>query len=314
MDSTYPLSGERTANIPPPYGRRGAGDLLDQAFSLYRRGFPKFLAVAALTLIPIAILTLVQKQFEADGLGVLLSLLIGVLGVVNYALLPAATCLVATALLSGQRLSLGRAYEQARGRFWALFRLAVIKYLLILAYVFGAGSVFIPLALASMAVGAWVFIPGVVAFAAVGIYLVVKWSLAEPALLFETSLKARQSLGRSAKLVSGSMRRIALVLGGMWLISSVLSVVIYVTGYALTGELRALADAASGGQLPTAMAGLAKSQGLRVDLIVSLFTTGGGLLLSPLMGIVQAVLYHTLRSEVEGADLLAEAAAVGEAS
>jgi len=190
----------------------------------------------------------------------------------------------------------------------------VLKYLLIIAYTIVGGIASIPFILASMAVGAWVFVPGAVALVAVGIYLIVKWSLAEPALLFETDLKARQSLGRSDKLVRGSMRRIGLVLGGIWLISAVLSLVIYVTGFAVTGELRTLADAAGSGQLTAALAGLAKSQGLRADVILSLFTTGSGLLLAPLTGILQAVLYHALRSEVEGADLLAEASAVSEAA
>jgi hypothetical protein len=314
MESTYPLSGERTANVPPSFGRRGAGELLDQVFSLYRRGFLKFVAVTALMLVPMAIVSLLQRQFEANALGSLFTLVNGVLGVAYYALVPAAVCLVATALLRGQSLSLDAAYGQARGRFWALFRLAVLKYLVMMVYVLVAGIVFLVLTLASQFVGPWLFVPAVAGSLAVGVYLFIKWSLAEPALLFETDLKARQSFGRSAVLVAGSMRRLGLVLGAMWLISVGLSLVISITGLAVTGELRALLDAAGSGQLPTALTGLAKSQGLRVDVILSLFNTTGSVLLAPLTGIVQAVLYSTQRSDVEGADLLAQAETVSEAA
>ena len=312
MESTYPLSGERTANIPPSFERRGAGDLLDQVFSLYRRGFPTFLVVTAVMLLPIAILALIQRQFGESPVGSSLGLLNGALSLAYGVIMPAATCVVATALLRGQSLSPGAAYRQARDRFWPLARLGLLKYAIFVLAMTVGGIGFIPLILASMAVGGWVFVPGVAAMIVAGIILFVKWSLAEPALLLETNLNARGSLGRSVDLVDGSMRRVALVLGAIWLITIVLHLVAQATGLAVAGELRALVDAANSGQLPTALAGLAKSQGLRADAILSLFSTTGSLLLAPLMGIAQAVLYSTQRTDVEGADLLAEAEAVSE--
>jgi hypothetical protein len=314
MDSTFPLSGERTANTPPSYGRRGAGDLLDQVFSLYRRGFPTFFVVTAVLLIPIALLALIQRQYAETAVGITLGMLNGALSLVYGVVAPAATCLVATALLRGQRLSPGAAYRQVRGRFWALVRLGLLKYAILWLALIVAGIAFIPLILASMAVGGWVIFLGMGAMAVAGVFLYLRWSLAETALLFETDLNARGSLGRSVDLLDGSMRRVVLVLGAISLITIVLNTVVQVTGYALTGELRALVDAANNGQLQGALAGLAKSQGLRTDVVLSLFSTTGSLLMAPLAGIAQAVLYTTQRSELEGADLLAEVEAVNEAS
>jgi hypothetical protein len=314
METIYPLSGERTGTGPPSFVRRGPGELLDQVFSLYRRGFPTFLAVTAVLLIPIAILSLVQRELGEHPAAFAVLMLNGVLSLVLGAIMPAATCLVAAALLRGQTLSPGAAYRQARGRFWPLVRLGLLKYVILMLAMFVASIAFFPLLLASMAVGAWVFVPGIAALVAAGVFLFLKWSLAEPALLFETDLNARESLGRSARLTDGAMARILVVLGAIWLVTFVLNLVIQSTGYAVTGQLRALLDAAGSGQLPTALSGLAKSQGLRADVVFSLFTTTGAVLLAPFAGIAQAVLYFTQRSDLEGADLLAEAEAVREAA
>jgi hypothetical protein len=310
METLYPLRGERATNLPPSYGRHSAGDLLDQVFSLYRRGFPIFVAVAALMLVPLAIIWLIQRQSDDDAIRTTLTMVNDAVSVAYYALVPAATCLVAAALRRGQRLGPQAAYDTARGRFWPLIRLAILKFLVFMVYLLVA-SIGVGLSLLG---GPWLMIPVLAGTLAVGIYLFVKWSLAEPALLFETNLKARQSFGRSADLVRGSLRRVGLVVGAIWLIMVVLHIVIYVTGLAVAGELRALLDAAGSGELPTALAGLARSQGLRADVVLSLFTTTGSVLLAPFTGIVQAVLYFTQRSDLEGADLLAEADAVSEAS
>src|SRR5438874_9605237 len=98
METTYPLSGERTGNSPPSFGRRGPGDLLDQVFSLYRRGFPTFLAVTAVMLIPIAILALVQRELGENLAGSVLAMANGVLSLVYGVIAPAATAVVAAAL------------------------------------------------------------------------------------------------------------------------------------------------------------------------------------------------------------------------
>ena len=314
METIYPLSGERAGNRPSSFGRRGPGELLDQVFSLYRRGFRTFLAVTAVLLIPIAILSLVQRELGEHPAASAVLILNGVLSLVYGVIVPAATCLVATALLRGQSLSPGAAYRQARGRFWPLVRLGLLRYVILVLAAIMASFAFLPLALVSMLVGGWVFVPGIAAMAAAGIFFLLRWSLAEPALLFETDLTARKSLGRSVRLTDGAMRRILVVLGAISLITIVLNLVIQVTGYAVTGELRALLDAAGGGQLPNALAGLAKSHGLRADVVLSLFTTTGSVLLAPFTGIAQAVLYFTQRSDREGADLLAEAEVVGEAA
>src|SRR2546423_11312711 len=120
----------------------GVGDLLDELFALYRRGFKPLIAIAAVVHVPLALVTLPLVPVYAGWMGrfsenanaaaVALSemaggliavLVVAVIALAIGSILElAATCYAASALYLGEPVRVGQAYRWAIRRLWPLFR------------------------------------------------------------------------------------------------------------------------------------------------------------------------------------------------
>jgi hypothetical protein len=279
---------------------------------------PQLLAVTAVLLVPLAMLSLLQRHLNASGdagLGSLVAILAAVGGLVYYVLQPAAVRLIVSTHVVGQSTSPSDALRGARARFWPLVRLGLLKWVLLTVGLSLAVGLVVVLALLGRALGDAGILLAVVAtigLVVATIHLLVRWSLAEPALLLEGRLGARAALGRSIALVDGAWWPIALTLVAVWVISSLLNYAALAAALGLTGELQAFLQALSNEEITSALTMLQTASDRGADVLRTLITTSVAVLLAPLTAIAPMVLYLGRRSEREGLDLIVAAQATDE--
>ena len=214
------------------------GELLDRAFSLYRRNFLLFAGIAApAPAIYIAFQLLAAVTFRAPaaaagkvtGVGALANmpalfagLFVAIVAyLIGFAITQAAGIRAVSAVHLSQPTSIGECYRSLRGRFGTIigvflstfirvfggsFILMVIA-VFIMAFAIGGGAV---LGKGMAIVGGIVGTIAIVAAALLAITLFVRYSLAVQACVAE-NLKVRASIKRSVFLSKGSRSRILTV-------------------------------------------------------------------------------------------------------
>jgi hypothetical protein len=298
--------GAREAPLLRPLG---VGDLLDELFALYRRGFKPLIGIAAVVHVPLALVTLplipayagwmgrfsenanaaVAALSELAG-GLVAVLVVAVIAVAIGSILElAATCYAVSALYLGEPVRIGDAYGRAIGRFWPLFRLMLLL-----------GLVFLSLGIVSMVA---VFAPALLCLSlpaafALGTYLLVYWSLAVPALALEEDLGAAGALSRSYSLVKGAWWRTFAALVVLWFLLFVLQMVASLLVTAVVGGLQAV------------LAPAASVQPVWLLVLNSLLSSAINLLFGPFPWIGLTLLYYDRRVRTEGFDLLVQARAL----
>jgi hypothetical protein len=283
----------------------GVGDVLDELFAVYRRGFKTFMAIAAIVHLPLALLSLPlamtsaaywrEQQGGAWWFGTryfaggpmepwqsALSLVLVLFSTVAGCLEMGAIVHATSALYVGEPSTVGGAYRQAFGRFWALFRIGVLL-------VVAAAAVMVVWLLPA-ALGPALICVTTPLVAILGMWLVVRWSLAIPALVVER-VGASQALRRSTELVRGAWWRSFVTL----LLVTILSMVLWLLAVVLVGAIIAGAQAviAPGLNGPADWAAI----------LESLLNNVVGWLVAPLFYIGVTILYYDRRVRGEAYDL-----------
>jgi hypothetical protein len=282
----------------------GVGDVLDELFTVYRRGFKTFLGISVLVDVPITILYLpfvpayvnfMERMQQASGgtsnpgafvtpylgwglAGIPVVLLTGM----AHLLWLAATCYATSAVYLAQPLTVGGAYRLALGRFWAMLRLVLLGALFVVSLTILA---FVPVIVPPLLC---ISMPATLV---VGIYLLVKWSIAAPALVLEERMGAVGALRRSWELVRGGWWRMF----ATFFVLSLLVGVLQSLGSGLSEALSSLlqAVAAPGATFRPAW----------IAVFAALLASAVGILWGPLMYIGLTVMYYDRRVRVEAYDL-----------
>jgi len=176
----------------------GLGELLDRAFSLYRRNFFLFFGIAG---IPQAILFAVafaaQIFRDIPGIGAILALLTVVAGItqlVGYALSEGATVYAVSELLLGRQTTIRQSYRLVRGEIGTIIAVLFLAGLLALA--------------------------GFVLLIVPGVYIILATSLAVPAAVLE-NIHAREAIRRSMDMTKGHKGRVFVILVLVFVLSVV---------------------------------------------------------------------------------------------
>src|SRR5438067_222041 len=121
----------------------GVGDLLDELFALYRRGFKPLIAIAAVVSVPLALVILplvpayvgwlnrlgenanaaVAALSEMTGGLIAVGVVAMIAGTIGGILETGAMFYAASALYLGEPVRVGEAYRWAAAHFWPIFRL-----------------------------------------------------------------------------------------------------------------------------------------------------------------------------------------------
>ena len=279
----------------------GVGDVLDELFAVYRRGFRTLMGIAAIVHIPLAIASLafvplavgmpqmtrftpgIQPDFgPMMTMGVATLAVTVPLLVVGSILELSATCYATSAIYLGERPTIAGAYRLALGRFWRLFRLSLIYVAVLLGLsILSFVPVIIPPLLC-------ISIPA----ALVGMtYLLVSWSLALPALVLEDLPGATVALRRSRELVRGAWWRTFMTIAVLSLMLLVLQ------------SLAALLVSAVGGLFGVLAAAGAGGAPIWVAVVNSLLGSAVNVLVAPIFYIGITLLYYDRRVRAEGYDL-----------
>jgi len=320
MQTTLPATGLPRADYSPRLRPLGVGDLLDEVFSLYRRGFRPLVSITALAGVPLAILSLWQLQLVASGDQALLplaSMVLNVVGLVLGSLQIAAVCSATSALILGQTPGVAPAWRRARDRFWALVRLALLG-----GVAFTVGTIALCVVAGLLAVlGALVLqatVPGIaagllaasvsvgigVAIGALALVIWVLWSLAVPVLVVEERTGAVAAIRRGRALAKGGVGRILLNLLALIALCAVLQIIAWLLVAVVTGQLSTVWHAATSGGSPALVAALGPAgQPVAVWVLRTLLSSALSLVLAPLLGIGMTLVYYDRRVRVEAYDL-----------
>lgn len=262
------------------------GDVLDEAFRLWRRHFLTFVIAMAVWVVPVTLFTVAglglifgnpawstlgrARQPSTQQLLTLVFSLFAVfvpltiVGTLGYLVNMGAVVRLASDAALGRPLRVGAAYVAALGKLGWLF-LAMLA----------VGAV-------SMLIVTFIGIPLVV-------YLLVSWSACIPAIMLEAGSGA--GLGRSWNLVSDHRWRALGVVFLMWLLELILvSLPSSVVNWVLTAALGAAAEPGGGAFV-------------LLQAVTSLLSAVGQVLFGPLILIALTVLYYELRVRKEAFDL-----------
>jgi hypothetical protein len=253
------------------------GELLDEVFKVYRRHFWLFVSIALILALPTLVLQIVSGQ--ADQVGFTASLLSGsgrsgqtvdspppginfaalglqyLASIVLIPFLEGAITVAAIDLAVGRPASLSSTFRQVLGRYWPLLGLALLALLLV--PVFFCLPVFL--------------------------WLIVRWSVAVPALLAERRGPV-QAIQRSWELTRDNWFRLFGILAVVVLIQLVLNSVL---GFVA---------------LPIAIAIPFVSNVVRGAVAVTVSTLGSALV-TPILYLCVVLLYFDLRIRKESFDL-----------
>ncbi len=296
---------------PAPGGAlrpRGIGELLDGAFSLYRRNFLLLVAIAAVVQVPFAVVQLIVfsladlgNRFNslqdlsrtAPNQGVLtpaqnaqltgdVGAFLAYLGVVFvlqflvvYPLSQAATTSAVSARYLDQSATVGSSYRAALSRWRPLVAMVLWLTLVI------AGTLGVAVLLGALTGSGAVAVIFILAGLAFFIVVVVRTTLAPQAIVIER-LSGRAGLRRSWRLTDGSFWRVLGIRVLLWLLQVIMGLVLSLPFTAI-----ASATASSGTQQ-------------MISQIVQAVTT---IFVAPITLVTLTLLYYDLRIRREGFDI-----------
>jgi hypothetical protein len=275
----------------------GFGEILDGAFTLYRRHFVAFFLTALIPFAPVVLIyarwmgTLVEADPEMAAENVGLAILLGIATAVAMTIvIGALTHLVAKAY-AGEPVSIGDGFRNGFRRFFALIGAGIVGYVTALATIViiaFAAALVIPIA--EMAGGVVAVVVTLIIGIAASVLMVVAMSslfAIIPAVVVEEKGPIG-AVARSWQLARGGRMRILSVLGVTWLIT-----MLPVFGIAfVTGFVAAFMDPES---LATATTGELWVE----NLIASI----SGTVTFPFWVAAMVLLYYDRRIRAEGYDL-----------
>ena len=284
-------------------------ELLDRSFSTYKRHLWLFVGImavpASIALVYSVVIQIVQFSLGLQPkpgetvtpdevmwrmvpvfIGAIVFLLIYL---VVYAFALGATTIAIAHLYRGERISVGRAYREVKGRggrlilllVWAGLRIggAWVGTITLCAVVAAAVALITPV------LSPFVVLIGFLASGVLVMFFVVRYGVAVPAVVLEQHT-AGEALARSVSLTEDHRGRVFLVV-----LCSV--VITYATAALLQGPF----------MLGAFIAGPGSSAGLVLTLAGAVLGTVGGMFSGPLMKIGLAMLYYDLRIRKEALDL-----------
>lgn len=280
-------------------------ELLDRAFSLYRRHLLLFVGIMAPPAVAMLVANVVVQAFEfvnrsgaelesvqrvalaMTGIGIIL--LMTAVYFVSYAAALGATTAAVAALYKSEAATVGSSYGAMRGRIgrlcWLVLLIGLRIFLLTILLIVALGASIGVGSLVHPAVGILLFV--VVALPATFVYcwLLLRYVVAVPPAVLE-DMTAREAIRRSIDLTYGSRWRVA-----------VLTVFVIIVSYAglMLFQWPFLVAAVLVG--PETLTGfLLNLGGVVTGTLASMVTT-------PLTVVAMAVLYYDLRIRKEGLDL-----------
>jgi hypothetical protein len=285
------------------------GELLDRAFTLYRRHFWLFVGVMAVPAVFALALGLISTWFQHSALvasaspgaaqtietavmmaGLFAAMMVALVAyLVVYMIAVGATSFGVSELYVGRSVTIGSVYRRMRGRVGRL----LLLMLLIMIRVGGIGvaSVAIVTVSAVIAAGGAPVLAAVLMAAAMiagtclFVFLMLRYGVAVPALVLE-DLTASNAIRRSIQLTKGNRWRVLLM--------GICAVIVSYAGIALF-------------QLPfsfaAAYAGPETSRGFLLNMAGVVFGTIGNTFTGPILIVGLALLYYDTRIRHEALDL-----------
>ena len=287
------------------------GELLDRAFTLYRRHLWLFVGIMAVPSVFALALALVVTWFQyttrtsfapagraappsAEAVIAILGMFVGMFVItlvyfVVYMVALGATSVAVSELYLDRPATVSEVYGRMRGRIGRLALLMLIAVIRIGGLGF-AGAILIGMggaiaAALSPILSVAVVLPGMVIVGGGCLYLTLRYGVAVPALVLE-DLTARNAIRRSIELTRGGLMRVFL----LWLCATVITY----AGVALFQGPFALA---------ALVAGPETIRGFWLNLMGVVIGTIGGTFTGPVMIVGLALLYYDMRIRHEGFDL-----------
>ena len=308
-----------TQPVLPGSGRfraQGVGQLLDAAFSLYRRNLLMIIAITAVAQVPLSLVqylayqltgvsnvtTQLQQLGQQAGNGsltpdqetqqlanllpsfevfILIAVVIGLLSA--FVIQPLATSAITRSvsdLYLDRPTSVSMAYRAVLGRAGSIIGAGMLQFLAAFGVVVAAGAVTLLFLVAFGGSGLAILVLVIPATVAVLLLLYTRWAFVSPVIMLEDQ-KARPALRRSWALVTGSSWRILGIRLLVGIITGILS--------GIVGGIFALATAAGDVSLQLALSQLSQ-------LIVSV-------VILPISLIVVVLLYYDQRIRREAFDI-----------
>ncbi|MGQ9675337.1 MAG: hypothetical protein ACUVX1_06685 [Chloroflexota bacterium] len=275
---TYSASpgGLGTSGVSNRIRPMGVGDILDEMIRLFRQNFLTFIGIAAVPLVPMGVLQMLQMaivgygvdslstlsdegvyQFGPSALSLLLSLVSFLATLLCYAALTSAV----SQRYLGQAISVGGSYGLAIPHFWRLLGASMLIGV-------------VALALSLTVIG----IP-------VAIFLVIRWAIFMQAVVIEGQ---GFGLTRSSSLVKGTWWRVF----GILIVAGIFLYVLYLIPTLLIA-------------IPLGIAALVAipESFLLFSAAFLVVNTLLGIVTAPIIPIVSTLLYYDLRIRKEGFDL-----------
>jgi hypothetical protein len=289
------------------------GELLDRAFTMYRRHFRLFVGLMALPSLFTLVFALTSELMQAlarnkaeSFAGATPEAIIGiVLGgsiafvamfiayLVTYMVTLGATTVAVSEIYAGREATIRSAYARVRGQIGRLMLLFLLIALRLVGIFVGVGFV--------MAIGgaALVAVGGAAGAVISGIGLVVgvfglmlgsfvfalRYSVSVPALVLE-NVTARNAIRRSVSLTKGSLGRAAVL-------AIFATILAYAALFLLQGPFT----------IGVVMAGPETNAALAFSLMGAVAGTIGSAITGPIMIVALAVFYYDVRIRKEGLDL-----------
>ena len=287
------------------------GELLDRAFTLYRRHFRLFVGLMAIpslfTLLFGVVSELVQGLLRnspealagADPVhmmemvigGSIVFLLMFVAYLVAYMVTLGATTVAVSELYTGRAPTMGSAYGRMRGQVGRLIILIAVR--LVGLFVAGMAVVFLIGTGAALAIGGGVgaaltglgIILGTFAMMLGCFVFALRYAVSVPALVLE-NIPARAAIRRSIDLTRGSLGRAAVL-------AVFATIIAYAALFLLQGPFA----------VGVIMAGPGTSTATCFSLMGAVAGTIGNAITGPIMIVALAVFYYDVRIRKEGLDL-----------
>lgn len=209
-------------------------DILDGIFTIYRNHYRLLLEIAAVYLVLGFAVDLISAYFITETTPSMTIVAAGfnIIATTVISLLVTAGLIYASAqVYLGREMTSGAAFQQAFCRFWSYLGSSVL-------YLLGVGGLFItiigiPLLILSLAGVEGLFIaiiglPLMIVGMPFGIYFGIRWTLYSQPVLIEES-KAWNALGRSTELVKGSWWRVLGIVVAIYLISFMITIILYIS-------------------------------------------------------------------------------------
>ena len=179
----------------PTFRALSLGELLDKAFSIYRRQFPLLISIVAAVLIPAALLQVLGILYFGEA-QVLTSLPQGFLQLLAQVALVAAI----SNIYLGREVSFRSAFSEGSKRYWSVWG---ARFLMGLAIGLPVGILFACLMVVSYELGLIAVLIALIP----AIFFSTRWSLAAPAILME-NIGASEGLKRSWELTNSYFWRV----------------------------------------------------------------------------------------------------------